>query len=494
MTQMLPKLGIYGWREEDENLLLASLLTGDPLLMIGTHGTAKTGLANKAAEALGWRFISYDASKCLFEDVLGYPNIKKLQEGEVEYIGSPVTIFDKEFVLIDELNRALPEMQSKWLEVIRSRKIMGFPTQVKWVWAAMNPASYSGTQSLDEALSGRFALFVYPPEVLSMSEEDRIRVARHINGDDALALGAWGENARETTVPADTLQAVGEEMRSIITAAARHFSGLRADMTTIGEFLAKFSELLNRETKGEVQLDGRRLGFIYRNILALRAVELAKAGLSGESARAFQESARYAVLSSIPVGLNDASVNREEVAHQVEVVFDLLSAYFTNGSEIEKVNLVYELFTTKDLVRKAEILIKGSLNEMVRTKAWNDLVKGDLDITSLAYVALQVEARRPGTIPGEMIDHVAGKVSLSELSSTCLGSIEGESVEYVDELEKLLDQPGDIETLLAIARVREATADGKTDPGKIAAVKKAIDKDIETFRKLMEAPAEKQAA
>jgi len=43
--------------------------------------------------------------------------------------------------VIDELNRAVSELQSKWLEIIWSRKIMGFPTQVKWVWAAMTPIS-----------------------------------------------------------------------------------------------------------------------------------------------------------------------------------------------------------------------------------------------------------------------------------------------------------------------------------------------------------------
>ena len=89
---------------------------------------------------------------------------------------SPVTVWDKELILIDELNRAIPELQSKWLEIIRSRKIMGFSTQVKWVWAAMNPMTYSATQALDEALIGRFALFIYPPDVLQMSEEDRISV------------------------------------------------------------------------------------------------------------------------------------------------------------------------------------------------------------------------------------------------------------------------------------------------------------------------------
>jgi hypothetical protein len=35
---ILNRLRIFGWKEADENLLLASLLTGDPLLLIGNHG------------------------------------------------------------------------------------------------------------------------------------------------------------------------------------------------------------------------------------------------------------------------------------------------------------------------------------------------------------------------------------------------------------------------------------------------------------------------
>jgi len=66
------RLGIYGWKEADENLALSSLLTGHPVLLVGSHGTAKTELFMKIAEALGLRAISYDASKALFEDVLGY--------------------------------------------------------------------------------------------------------------------------------------------------------------------------------------------------------------------------------------------------------------------------------------------------------------------------------------------------------------------------------------------------------------------------------------
>lgn len=114
---ILEQLGIYGWKAGDENLLLASLLTGDPLLLIGNHGCAKTHAATKIAQAMGRKFLVYDASKATFEDVLGYPNVEKLKAGQVEYVSSPVTIWDKELVLIDELNRAVPELQSKWLEI-----------------------------------------------------------------------------------------------------------------------------------------------------------------------------------------------------------------------------------------------------------------------------------------------------------------------------------------------------------------------------------------
>src|SRR6056297_401511 len=99
---ILEQLGIYGWKEADENLLLASLLTGDPLLLIGNHGCAKTHVISKLGQALGKKSFTYDASKAMFEELLGYPNIEQLKQGLVEYISSPVTIRDKELVMNDE--------------------------------------------------------------------------------------------------------------------------------------------------------------------------------------------------------------------------------------------------------------------------------------------------------------------------------------------------------------------------------------------------------
>jgi len=486
---IMQQLGIYGWNEADENLVLASLLTGDPLLLIGNHGCAKTHVANKVAQALGRKFLVYDASKAMFEDVLGYPNVEQLKHGVVEYVPSPVTIWDKELVLIDELNRAVPELQSKWLEIIRSRKIMGFPTQVKWVWAAMNPMSYSATNALDAALVGRFAFFLYPPDVLQMDEKDRIRVAMHINGDDAPSLSEWTGGVSAGTVAKADVNEVGAKMRETLALAGKHFLRLREQMPTLAEFLAKFADLLMRETKGEVALDGRRLGFIHRNLLANRAIELAKAEVFQAQLPGFVQSARYVVQSSIPVGLNDEALKREEAVHKMEICFDLLSSYFEEGAELSRVNMIYELFTTPDLMRKAELLLTQPLGEMALSKAWTDLMAEKQDLTLLAYTALQVEARRPGTIPQELLASLSGKITPGQLSTKCIARLEGDAVEYIEEVEQLLAQDTDLGRLVAYHRVSELVDTGNVNPRTIKVTGDAIREDICIFEALLEGNA-----
>jgi len=482
---LLEKLGIFGWKEQDENLILSSLLTGDPLLLIGNHGSAKTLVFNKFTLALDKSRAVYDCSKSLWDDLIGFPSLEKLKEGKIEYIKSETTCWDKSMVLLDEINRALPELQSKWLEIIRSRKIMGLKTSIKWVWAAMNPLSYSATQVLDDALIGRFATFVYPPDVLQMNEEDRIKVTTHINGDDAPSISEWSENIQIYTVSKQDTEDVGQKIIEILQCAAKHFGNLKNQLNTLSEFLAKFADLLMRETNGEVVLDGRRLGFIYRNILANRSIEMAKAEIIKLKLPEFTESARYVVQSSIPVGLNDESLKREEAVHKMEICFDLLSSYFNKNSEIAKVNLIYELFTTDNLMRKAEILLKENLSEFVNCKAWNDLMNSETDITLLAYTALQIEAHRPGVVPSEILEGLSMKINPNRLSSECIPALQGESIEYIEEVEQLLEQDYDLARLIAYDQVKRLANNGGITLERIAGVKNAIENDIKTFQSLI---------
>jgi len=490
----LEQLGIFGWIQRDENLLLASLLTGDPLLLIGNHGCAKTHLGNKIAQALQKKYLVYDASKAMFEDVLGYPNVQKLGQGEVEYVPSPVTIWDKELIIIDELNRAVPELQSKWLEIIRSRKVMGFETQVKWVWAAMNPNSYAGANALDEALIGRFATFLFPPDVLKMGEDDRIKVLTHINGEDAPSLGQWTETgANAGTVPVESVNKAGESMREVLQLAAKRFLQLREQFESLPAFLARFAALLAQESNGALELDGRRLGFVYRNLLAARAVEIAMAEVHGTDLHSFRDSARHTLMASLPIGLDEDSLNWDEANHKVEVCFDLLSEYFEHDADLSQVDRVYELLTTRDLLRKAELLLSHNLGEMAKSKAWHDLINEDRDLTVLAYTALVVETHRPGVVPSELLESLSAKVNPSMLTSSCIPNLMEDAVEYIDEVERLLLQPNDLRRLVAFARVKALIDAGSVTTESLELTQNHIQQDITAFEKLMSTTKEEAA-
>ena len=259
-------------------------------------------------------------------------------------------------------------------------------------------------------------------------------------------------------------------------------------MPTLAEFLAKFADLLVRETGGEVALDGRRLGFIHRNLLANRAIELAKAEVFGATLPDFVESARYVVQSSIPIGLNDEGLKREEAVHKMEVCFDLLSSYFEEDAELTRVNLIYELFTTSDLMRRAELLLTQNLGEMALSKAWTDLMNEDRDLTLLAYTALQLEARVPGTVPQELLASLSAKVRGEDLSSKCVGRLEGDAVEYIDEIEGLLEQDSDLAKLVPYQRVSELIDSDAIAPDTLEEARRTIQEDIATFRALLDGP------
>jgi hypothetical protein len=149
------------------------------------------------------------------------------------------------------------------------------------------------------------------------------------------------------------------------------------------------------------------------------------------------------------------------------------------------VNLIYELFTTKDLMRKAEILITDNLSEFVSSKAWTDMINSGEDITLLAYTALQVEARRPGTIPQELLENLSHKISGSKLSTDCLSSLNDDSIEYIEEIEALLDLKSDLEQIIAYNRVEELTSKEKIVMEDVEETKSLIEQDITTFENLI---------
>jgi hypothetical protein len=65
-----------------EEAIIASLVTGEPILMIRRHRTAKTAMSREIAKMLGLRSHACDASKSVFEDVIGFPNPQSIRDGQ----------------------------------------------------------------------------------------------------------------------------------------------------------------------------------------------------------------------------------------------------------------------------------------------------------------------------------------------------------------------------------------------------------------------------
>ncbi|MBL4844448.1 MAG: AAA family ATPase [Planctomycetes bacterium] len=259
---LLSRLGLYGL-ESIELPLVAGLVLGEPILLVGGHGSGKTTLCRAVAGALGLSFWAYDASKSLFEDVIGFPNPQQLGKGVLDYVPTVLSIWGRESVLIDELSRGTPAMQSKWLEVVRSRRIMGVPLDdLRQVFAAMNPPSYLGAFPLDEALAGRFTVVIQVPSARELSDDALRAVIQNVTEDDCVGLSEKGQRAEVE---------VDSALLSFVAGARRRYrrapSGLR-DQTV--EYVLGLTRML---ADREVFLDSRRLGMLQRLLLGALAVD-----------------------------------------------------------------------------------------------------------------------------------------------------------------------------------------------------------------------------
>lgn len=182
-TSFLAALDVYGF-DAVEPVILAALVTEDPLLMIGRSGTGKTYLLNSLSEELGLEHRHYNASLISFDDLVGFPYPDEDGSG-VKFLETPATVWGAESVLIDEISRCKPEHQNRLFSLVHERKVQGIPIpRLRFRWAAMNPCSadqggedYAGSEPLDPALADRFSLFVWAVDWDDLSDSERLKVA-----------------------------------------------------------------------------------------------------------------------------------------------------------------------------------------------------------------------------------------------------------------------------------------------------------------------------
>jgi MoxR-like ATPase len=174
-------LGVLGWSHLDP-ILLAALALEAPVLLVGEHGTAKTLLVERVAQALGQPFRHYNASLLNYDDLVGIPIPDGSEQG-LRFVGTEGAVWGASFVFFDEINRCRPDLQNKMFPLVHERRIAGVDlADLHHRWAAMNPPSsaagfdigYLGAELLDAALADRFWFVIRVPTWKDLTAAERL--------------------------------------------------------------------------------------------------------------------------------------------------------------------------------------------------------------------------------------------------------------------------------------------------------------------------------
>lgn len=142
--------------------LLVAIITGGHVLIEGSPGLAKTRTVNTFATLLNADFVRIQATPDLLPADLTGTNVYQQHHGTFSFIPGP--LFNN-VVLVDEINRAPPKVQSALLEAMGEKQISAAGNTYALkdpfiVVATQNPIEHEGTYPLPEAQLDRFMFFV----------------------------------------------------------------------------------------------------------------------------------------------------------------------------------------------------------------------------------------------------------------------------------------------------------------------------------------------
>ena len=153
--------GLIG-REQLVERLLVALLTGGHMLLEGAPGLAKTRAVKRLSDGTRGSFARIQCTPDLMPSDLTGTTVFRPQDGRFEFMEGPVF---HNLVLVDEINRAPPKVQSALLEAMAEGQVTaGNQTYALpepfLVVATQNPIEHDGTFPLPEAQLDRFLLHV----------------------------------------------------------------------------------------------------------------------------------------------------------------------------------------------------------------------------------------------------------------------------------------------------------------------------------------------
>jgi len=195
--------GLVGHERLAERLVIA-LLAGGHVLLEGPPGIAKTRAVKRLAASLSGSHARIQSTPDLLPSDLTGTQVFRAESGGFDFLPGPIF---HSLVLVDEINRAPPKVQSALLEAMAENQVTtGGTTRPLpdpfMVVATQNPIEHEGTFPLPEAQMDRFLLHLSldlpdaeaergildlvesetltpPPAVAGLISEAQIHAAKH---------------------------------------------------------------------------------------------------------------------------------------------------------------------------------------------------------------------------------------------------------------------------------------------------------------------------
>jgi len=363
----LNALGAYGF-EAIETILLAALVTEDPLLLIGRSGTGKTFLLNTLSEALGLEHRHYNASLISFDDLVGFPYPDDERE-KVRFLQTPATIWGAESVLVDEISRCKPEHQNRLFSLVHERRVQGIElSKLRYRWAAMNPCGvdqgdaedYLGSEALDPALADRFALIVNVGDWAQLGQDDRRRIA---------------DPSGEGVVANDR----GQLAKQVRAWRAQFEAELAACPDVIIDYACVAASAL---LEARVRLSPRRVRLLTRSLLATSIV-------AGEASEIVFESALRHSLPHLAWG--------QEIDEEVVLAAHRMAWSTTLASPEER--WLHQFHLHSKLDEKAKWLLEGCPSPDTGSIAIEELLANEAPARAAAFALAATPAAVAGWLP-----------------------------------------------------------------------------------------------
>jgi len=178
----LKNIGVLGF-DPLEKVILAALVTEEPMLIIGRPGTDKANLLVYISQALGLSFKKVNAAMTSKLELTGMPVVKN-NDDKITFISAPDSVWKKQALVFDLLNEAKPICMSVISSILFEKQINGYPMEtLQYRWATMeNTDLFNNDMTafkrrniyLEEELVENFAFIIEAPTWDHFSVEEKL--------------------------------------------------------------------------------------------------------------------------------------------------------------------------------------------------------------------------------------------------------------------------------------------------------------------------------